>query len=316
MPPQANGFLRRRLQTYLTMMALPGTGRVGLGRWLSASGMACLDQDPAVLLGQIKATLFPDSYGLAHAGQEALVRLNAMDRLGVTPVSRGGAGYPQGLELLPDPPPFLFIQGDLRAEPYPPVAIVGTREPSAWGLGEARRFSESAVQAGLCVLNGLARGIDQAALESTLDAGGRCCAVLACGHDLVDLSPAGPLARRILANGGILVSEYAPGIAAHKGSFIERDRIQAALSLAVVVVESGARGGTMHTARAALQAGVPLMALLPPNEEHAGGPEKRPGAPRPEGAKHLIGAGALHLRSTDQFLEKLSELRAVRGPRP
>jgi DNA processing protein len=183
---------------------------------------------------------------------------------------RGTADYPAGLERLPDPPTVLFALGRV---PVGAVAVVGTREPSAWGLAEAGRFGAVLAEAGLPLLNGLAAGVDKAALEAALGRKGLCVGVLASGHADPHASAGSDVSERILAAGGTLVSEYPPGIPAHKGSFIQRDRIQAGMSAAVVVVETRAEGGTMHTVLAAEKAGVPLYALFPQDQEALAGVE-------------------------------------------
>jgi DNA processing protein len=212
------------------------------------------------------------------------------------------------LERLADPPRLIFVRG--QAPPANAVAVVGTREPSAWGIAEARRYAGALARAGIPVLNGLALGVDQAALEAALALAGPCVGVLAAGHDVAEQAQSGALARRMLGVGSSLVSEYPPGVAAHKGSFIERDRIQAGLSVAVLVVESGVDGGTMHTARAAREAGVPLFALLP--EDAMVQAHKTPSglAAGFQGNWNLISSGAaVGMDSTARFMEALGTLK-------
>ena len=133
--------------------------------------------------------------------------------------------------------------------------------------------------------------------------------VLASGHDVAEQAHSGVLARRMLGAGSSLVSEYPPGVAAHKGSFIERDRIQAGLSAAVLVIESGLDSGTMHTARAAREAGVPLFALLPEDamvQAHKGPSGLAAGF---QGNWNLISSGAaLRVASLARFMEAVETL--------
>jgi len=254
---------RRRLLNYLTLLALPGVGRLTLGRRMedSGRGWAWLDQAPEALLGQLRGSLVPDTSGLLRAVETALHQRTRMEGLGITPLFRGSPPYPPCLERLKDPPRLLFTLGpppDGRA-----VAVVGTRKPTEWGLAAARRQAVALAKAGVPVLNGLAVGVDRAALASALEAGAPCVGVLAAGLDVETQAGNAELSGRILSLGGTLVSEYPPGTQAHKGSFIERDRIQAGLSAAVLVVESGLEGGTLHTAAAASEAGIPLYAFFP-----------------------------------------------------
>lgn len=302
-PPPAGGAPADgpRLSKYLTLLALPGVGRAGLGRFLAGAGAAWLDQDLGALQGQATACLIPDAAALEGAVRQAGKQERALADLGIRPLFRWAGGYPAGLRRLADPPDMVFVRGPAPSPKA--VAVVGTREASPWGLAEAGRYAEALANAGIPVLNGLARGVDRAAVEAALKIGGSCVGVLASGHDVAEQGSGGDLARRVLGAGGSLVSEYAPGVDAHKGSFIERDRIQAGLSAAVLVVESGQGGGTMHTARAAAEAGVPLFALLP--DEAAARARKDPTglAPGFQGAWSLIRSGAaLRVASTEEFV--------------
>jgi predicted Rossmann fold nucleotide-binding protein DprA/Smf involved in DNA uptake len=164
-------------------------------------------------------------------------------------------------------------------------------------------------RAGIPVLNGLALGLDQAALEAALALAGPCVGVLASGHDVAEEAHSGGLARRMLGAGSSLVSEYPPGVPAHKGSFIERDRIQAGLSAAVLVVESALDGGTMHTARAAGEAGVPLFALLPEDASVQAHRDPRGLAAGFQGNWNLISSGAaVRVDSMARFMEAVGAL--------
>lgn len=195
------------------------------------------------------------------------------------------ADYPRGLMRLDDPPALLFVHGGHRAVNAPRLAIVGTREPTAWGLEQARIAAEAAVAVGATVVSGLAWGIDTAAHEATVAAGGVTWATLPSGLDLVYPPSNHVLAERLVAAGGALISEYPPGTRPHATFFVERDRLQAALSAAVVVIESGLTGGTLHTVRFARALKVPVWATLPeaPPNGHAGGvgwPEAQQGTAR------------------------------------
>jgi len=274
---------------------------------MDAGGEAWLDQDLGSLFEQMTGELIPDGSGLARASQVAGVQERALADLGITPLLRGAPGYPKGLERLADPPRVIFVRG--QAPPANAVAVVGTREPSAWGVVEARRYAGALARAGVPVLNGLALGIDQAALEAALALGGACVGVLAGEHDVEEEANQGASARGMLGAGSSLVSEYPPGVAAHKGSFIERDRVQAGLSAAVLLIESALDGGTMHTARAAREAGVPLFALLP--EDAMAQAHKDPSrlAAGFRGNWSQIGSGAaIRVDSMARFMEAVGTL--------
>ncbi|HVA44121.1 MAG TPA: DNA-processing protein DprA [Acidimicrobiales bacterium] len=168
--------------------------------------------------------------------------------------------YPQALRELRTPPP-LWLDGTPPAGAM--VAVVGTRHPDRTGLELAGRLAEELVGRGYAVVSGLAIGIDAAAHRAALDAGGRTWAVLGCGVDVLPWAGAADLARRIPASGGLL-AEVAPGTAVSARALVARDRLQSALSLATVVVQTDLRSGTLHTARFTVGQGRPLVVVAPP----------------------------------------------------
>lgn len=143
------------------------------------------------------------------------------------------------------------------------MAIVGTRRPTQAGLDLAIRAATSAVAAGLGVISGLAPGIDTAAHEAALEAGGRTWAVLGSGVDALTPEAGLALAERIVSCGGGLVSELEPGTGVRPRYLVARDRIQSGLSLAVVVCQCETSSGTMHTARFAIEQGRLLAVAAP-----------------------------------------------------
>lgn len=177
----------------------------------------------------------------------------------------GAPDYPSQLERLEDPPAMLFVHGPPRLPATPRLAIVGTREPTPWGEATARGCARTAVEAGAIVVSGLAWGIDTAAHLGAVDHGGLTWAVLPGGLDIIYPGSNRALAARIVDGGGALVSEYLPGTRARPTFFVERDRLQAALSDTLLVVETGRTGGTHHTIRFARALEVPVWITLPPD---------------------------------------------------
>ena len=151
------------------------------------------------------------------------------------------------MESLRDPPLELFVEGGRIPEVGLAVAIVGARAATAYGRERAHRLAHDLALAGYTVVSGLARGIDAAAHEGALAAGGHTVAVLPCGLDTVTPPEHAALAVRI-ALSGALVSEVREGGPFGPGAFVRRNRIIAALSAATVVVEAGARSGALTTA--------------------------------------------------------------------
>jgi DNA processing protein len=221
-----------------------------VGEWGSPGAvLAALDA------GRIKA---PEAGRHAAALGEAACRAR-LRRLKVTPVFRGGPGYPAHLAELPGAPDVLFLKGELPA--VPGVAIVGTRRCTRYGMGLARVYGQACAVSGWPVVSGLARGADAEAHRGVLDGGGRGVAVLGCGPDVVYPPEHGPLAAGLLGGGGAVVTEYPPGTRPEPWRFPPRNRIIAGLAAAVVVVEAGVTGGALITAMAALEQGRHVFAV-------------------------------------------------------
>ena len=142
----------------------------------------------------------------------------------------------------------LWVCGDLQALRCPSVAIVGTRAASGYGKGLARRFAGELSAAGCCIISGLALGIDGAAHEGAVGAGGPTIGVLGGGHEVFFPQRNRALAQRMLAAGGAVISPYPPQQPPLPANFLQRNAIVAGLSDAVVVIEAPARSGALNTA--------------------------------------------------------------------
>lgn len=178
-------------------------------------------------------------------------------------VCRGNAGYPALLAEIPDPPARLWVRGDAPLEVLErtAVAIVGARACSAYGRSVARLLAAEAAAAGAVVISGLARGVDGEAHRGALASGGRTVAVLGCGIDRDYPAAHAELARAIVAGGGLVVSEYEPGVEPAPWRFPARNRIIAGLAPATVVVEARERSGALITADFALEDGRDVLAV-------------------------------------------------------
>lgn len=178
-------------------------------------------------------------------------------------IRRGEHVYPPLLAQIPDPPASLWIRGDadtaLLGEPS--VAIIGARACSGYGRSAARLLATGVAEAGAVVVSGLARGIDGEAHRGALAARGRTVAVLGCGVDRDYPAAHAELARAILAGGGLVVSEYEPGVEPAPWRFPARNRIIAGLAKATVVVEARERSGALITADFALEDGREVLAV-------------------------------------------------------
>jgi DNA processing protein len=168
-------------------------------------------------------------------------------------LTREDEAYPERLLEIYDPPAVLWIRGDATVLARPGIAVVGTRQPSPYGLGMAEMLSRDLANRRLTILSGMARGVDSAAHKGALDAGGKTIAVWGTGIDVVYPKENKRLAERIVESGGTIVSEYPLGTFPAPQNFPIRNRILSGMSVGVLVVEAGEYSGTRITARCAME---------------------------------------------------------------
>jgi DNA processing protein len=216
---------------------------------------------------------------------------------GVAFVDRAHERYPELLHVMHDPPIGLYWRGQYSIE-RPCVAIVGTRQPSMYGLRLARQFGAELAGLGFCVVSGMARGIDSAAHEGALAGGGPTVAVMGCGLDIIYPPENKELYNRIAGQGAV-VSEFPFGRRVDRQTFPMRNRVVVGMCEGVIVVETAAAGGSMITARFAGEQGRLLM-VLPGRVDQAVA----------SGCLQLIRDGATLVRSVDDVLEELRYERA------
>ncbi len=218
--------------------------------------------------------------------------------------------YPRRLKEIDQPPPVLYLRGQLTEADQWAVAIVGTRRITAYGRQVSEEIARQLVQNGVSVVSGLARGIDSVAHTAALKNNGRTLAVMGNGVDQIYPPEHRKLAEEIIEQGA-LISDYPPGTAPEAANFPPRNRIISGLSLAVIVVEAGEKSGALITAAFAADQGREVFAV--------------PGylyAPQSKGTNSLIHEGAhifldvkdvleiLNLTQVDQFRSARTALPA------
>ena len=184
-----------------------------------------------------------------------------IEKAGVTAITRASEGYPESLMHIGDPPATLYVKGKRDLSPERPFAVVGTRRASYDGKKATAEFVKVLAENGVCVVSGLARGVDTFAHTACLDAGGRTIAVLGNGLGSVYPPENAALAQRILDSGGCLVSEYRLDQAPSRWTFPERNRIIAGLCEGVLVVEGDRKSGSLITAQLSLEEGRDVFAI-------------------------------------------------------
>jgi len=259
--------------TFHRLLAEHGSAAEALRALPEVARAAGITDDAACPEGVARAEL--------AAGRRAGARLLRFDDL----------DYPAALRDLPDAPPMLWVRGEMTALHRPMIAVVGARSASSLGLRMAQGMAAALGRAGVTVVAGLARGIDTAAHEATIEAG--TIAVMAGGIDRIYPAENAALAEAITRH-GLLISEQPPGTEPAARLFPLRNRIVSGIACAVVVVEAAHRSGTLITASCALDQGREVMAV--------------PGHPmdaRAAGCNALIRDGATLVRNAADVLAAL-----------
>jgi DNA processing protein len=237
--------------------------------------------------------------GTAEGWERARAALDALDRVGARVITQADAAYPQAFRTLPDPPFVLYALGDAHLMSEPAIGIVGTRAPTDYGRQVASRLAYELARAGYGIASGMARGIDAAAQAAALDAGGATVGVL--GHGIDRIYP--PENERLflrVRERGLLISEMSPGEEPLAGNFPRRNRLIAALSAGVLVVEMGEKSGARHTVEFALELGKEVFAIPGPI-----------GSPMSAGTNQLLKEGARLVTSAQDILEELHGVGVV-----
>jgi DNA processing protein len=225
---------------------------------------------------------------------------------GATVIGLDDPAYPQQLRQIYDPPVVLYVRGSIELLAQPGIAVVGTRHPTPYGTGMAERLAGDLGRRGLCIISGLARGVDSAAHRGAVAAQGKTLAIFGTSVDVVYPKENSRLAEQILNSGGAWISEFAIGTFAAPQNFPIRNRIISGLSVGVLVVEAAEYSGTRVTARCALEQNRDVFAV-PGNvtNKNSWGPNT------------LIKQGAKLVATWEDVWEELpQELRLSLGPPP
>lgn len=299
------------LAAWLRLLLTPGLGRALSRRLLAAFSLPqnVFQQSPAALRAVVGPKLADSLCATAHPSEELAKALDAhlqwlhqadspsssSSSSSRAIITLGDPRYPGELLQTADPPLVLFAEGQPALLQHPNrLAIVGSRHPTPQGEDNAFAFAQALGEAGLCIVSGLAQGVDAKAHEGALEAHAPTIAVVGTGLDQTYPKRHLGLARRIVAEGGLMLSEYmlgTPPLAAH---FPQRNRIISGLSQGTLVVEAAVQSGSLITARQALEQGREVFAI--PGSIHA---------PQAKGCHALIRQGAKLVESAQDVLEDL-----------
>lgn len=280
---------------WIGLKSIPGIGNVTFRRLLEnfdtpEEALSASAASLAAVKGISAATIESITSGAwrSFAAEEC----SRLARSGARLVTFTSAEYPKSLFEIPDPPPFLYVRGELRSSESA-VAIVGSRRATAYGLQTAARLAEALGNHGITVVSGMARGVDTAGHKGALAGGGRSIGVLGCGIDKV-YPPENRKLFEEMAEKGALVSEFPLGTLPLAENFPRRNRIISGLSRAVLVVEAAENSGSLITAQFALEHGRDVYAV-PGNISFT----------TSRGSNRLIKQGAKLVDCVDDILEDI-----------
>lgn len=247
---------------WLAMILVPGVGARTWNQLLERFGApgALFRASPSELEAAGLSRAAAQSVAGGCTFEQAATQQQKMLAVGARLVVLNDPAYPPRLRSIFDPPPVLFARGRIELLDSVIVSVVGTRRPTAYGTAAAARLSYDLAAAGLTVASGMARGIDTAAHQAALEAGGNTVAVFGCGVDQVYPAENRQLAERI-AEKGLLVSEFPMSTPAYPQNFPVRNRIVSGISAGVLVVEGARYSGSTITARLAVEQGRELFAV-------------------------------------------------------
>jgi len=283
----------------LRLALTPGVGGVSFRALLErfGSSQAALEAGAAAVaevpgFGLNRARAFVE--GRSAVDVEAELEKAAARQVRIIPY--GDAAYPVALTYLPDPPPVLYMRGELLPLDCRAFAIVGSRRSSLYGQQQAERFAAGLAGAGFTIVSGLARGIDICAHQGAMKAGGRTIAVLGNGLSSVYPPEHARQAEEVAAHGAV-ISEFPMDAEPLAENFPRRNRVISGLSLGVLVVEAGRKSGALITASAAAEQGKDVFAV-----------PGRIDSPFAFGAHQLIQKGAKLVQSLEDILDEYPDL--------
>ncbi len=293
------------LRDWLALERIPRVGPLTMARLIGAFGSpgAAIQADA----GEIRRRTAL-SEKLAHAIADFVPPetdisrdINILEKLSVKLITRWDNGYPPNLQEIYDPPALLFVRGNISPDDGRAVALVGTRNPTSYGLDMARHITRDLVRAGVTIISGLARGIDTACHKAALKEGGRTIGGLGCGIDVVYPRENRELTEDIVEKGAV-ISEFRPQTAPLATNFYRRNRIVSGLAKGVVVIEATKNSGSLITAAHAVEQNRDVFAV--------------PGnimSKRSEGPHHLIKRGAGLVESGEDILGSIFQCVAETG---
>src|SRR5437588_7453804 len=255
LPSDVDKALQEKAHAWLALSLTPGLGPTRVRRLVEYFGGAA-----AVLrasLTELESTGIlassAQSLGTGKSAELAQEELARAAGIGVRVVTLDDSDYPNELKQIYDPPPVLYVRGEVSTISQPGIAVVGTRHPTPYGTGMAERLACDLAARGLIIISGMARGVDTAGHRGAIAGKGKTVAVFGTGIDVIYPKENTRLSEQILALSGALISEFPIGTFPAPQNFPIRNRIISGMSVGVLVVEAAEYSGTRITARCALE---------------------------------------------------------------
>lgn len=254
----------------ITLLSIKGVGPAKINKIHNASegnNIFSLEDLHALTVDTVGGKTPPAYDDMVLANLKAKQIITKSKELGIGIVSKFDSDFPKELFTTVNEngnsavPLILYYKGDLSITAKPALAIIGTREPTPEGVHAAKHFAGAFASIGVNIVSGLALGCDSAGHRGALDVGGATTAFLANGLDSIYPKENDRLAEEIVNKGGLLLSEYPIGTGATKYNLVARDRLQAGLANATLVIQTGIKGGTMHAVNATLLSKKPLLVI-------------------------------------------------------
>jgi len=261
-----------KIKYILTLLNLPGVGRKSVYKVLKIKNSIPKYGDDIVeeityLKERIKRLKIPTRNEVQKAVDKAqeIIDKSLLERIAIIPIT--DERFPEKLAKYSDPPVIIYVKGDINClKNDPAIAVIGTREPTEYGAECCNKISQNIAEHNITIISGLAKGCDSIAHRACLEKNCITIAILAHGLHMIYPAENKELAQKIIDSGGCLVSEYPIGTEPRPNYFIERDRLQTALSNAVFFAETDIKGGTMHAVKACIAEGKPLACLKHPEK--------------------------------------------------
>jgi DNA processing protein len=258
-----------QIEYILTLLNLPGIGRKTVLKILEVEPNKTYktEKDLVKILTHLKEIIkrlkIPTSIDVTQSMRvtNKIIDKSLSEKITIIPIT-DKTKFPKKLATYSDPPVLIHVKGGIDCLNYEyAIAVIGTRKPTKYGAGCCRKICQTITERKIPIVSGLAKGCDSIAHEACIEENGTAIAILAHGLHMIYPAENSQLANDILDKGGCLLSEYPVGTEPKQSYFVERDRLQTALSNGVLFIESGIKGGTMHAVKECIKNDKPLACL-------------------------------------------------------